>query len=152
MSILIDEPTERGPIPFATLQGCTLTRIDGLSRGSEEIVFHVSNGDRYILRHDLACCEEVYVEDIAGHERDLLLAPIVHAEEVSMRPFDSRNEAAMPLIANNPKHATCTWTFYRLATWHGSVVIRWYGGSNGYYAEKANLWHLRAPLPQELCL
>ena len=68
---------------------------------------------------------EIVLEDINGDLQDLYDQPIVLAEEVS-------NMDDLP-------DKSGTWTFYRMATPKGFVVLRWLGNSNGYYAEKITL-------------
>lgn len=74
----------------------------------------------YNIDHQQACCESVYIEDVVGDINDILNSPILRAEE---RTDDGRGEAS-----------ATQWTFYELATIKGSVTIRWYGMSNGYYS------------------
>lgn len=100
------------------LLGKTLKSATG-KVGDDEIIFETTNGEKYKLYHLQDCCESVRVEDICGEMSDLVGSPITQAEENSSK--------------ENPN--SFTWTFYRLATAKGQVVIRWLGSSNGYYSE-----------------
>lgn len=113
------------------LLGKTLTNIE--NREDEELIFTCTTGERYRLYHDQDCCEYVTIEDIVGGLDDLIGLPILLAEESS--------NSDDPPGGEEPE--SFTWTFYRLATARGSVTIRWYGESNGYYSESVTFERLR---------
>lgn len=109
---------------FEKLKGETLLAIYRLEKGSDEALFVTKSGKRYIMYHDQDCCENVEIEDVCGDIKDLIGSEILLAEEVTSN--------------DNPKDKdddSFTWTFYKLSTIKGSLTIRWYGVSNGYYSE-----------------
>lgn len=113
---------------FSDLLGKTLTSIE-VAEDKDAIAFLCDDGSSYKLYHEQECCEDVIVEDVTGDLADLIGNPILQAEEIS-----SSNEGEVP-------RAYCeswTWTFYKLATIRGSVTIRWFGESNGYYSEEVS--------------
>lgn len=112
-------------INIETLVGKTLIKCTQFE--VEEIVFETTDGEVYKLFHDQDCCESVTINDVCGDLNDLVGSPIVQAEE-------SSNSDTPP----DHCHDSFTWTFYRLATAKGQVVIRWLGESNGYYSEAVN--------------
>lgn len=121
-------------MPFTDLVGKTLTMITSYPA---EMLFYCSDGSIYRMYHEQDCCEYVSVEDVTGDLDNLLGSPILTAEE--------RTSVGGP----KPEHAdygTCTWTFYELATIKGSVTIRWYGSSNGYYSESVTFKQLNPVL------
>lgn len=107
----------------------TLAYVTGAEAGSGEICFETTDGEKYLMYHEQDCCENVDVNDVNGDVQDLIGEPILVAEESRSgdRPFD------VPTPEWEPESQT--WTFYRLATRKGYVVIRWFGQSNGYYSE-----------------
>ena len=111
-------------VEISELFGKTLTHIEGYD-GGEELVFYCFDGTTYKMYHKQECCESVYMEDIAGDLDDLVGSPILTAEERSN--FE------------DTKDGVEQWTFYELATNKGSVTIRWYGTSNGYYSTSVNI-------------
>lgn len=112
---------------FDILKGKTLTKIEG-GVEDERLTFHTSDGMKYVMYHDDDCCETVYIEDICGDFEDLYNQPILLAEEVS-------NSDDEPKYKGEESY---TWTYYKLSTNLGSVTIRWYGSSNGYYSERVD--------------
>ena len=90
----------------------------------EEIIFEVSDTEKYRMYHEVSCCEKVTIEEIHGNLDWLVGEPILRAEA---RSNSTRDDDSCP--------ESQTWTFYELGTIKGSVTIRWYGSSNGYYSE-----------------
>lgn len=117
-------------LKFNTLVGKTLTKIDG-KVGDDKITFETTEEKTYKLLHHNDCCESVLVEDICGDMDDLIGSPLLEAEE----SVSNKNPPEVTIIECQESF---TWTFYRLSTLKGSVVIRWYGSSNGFYSENVD--------------
>lgn len=145
-------------IDFSVLVGKTLVSATIIPEDydhNESIQFIDDSGVIYIMKHQQDCCEYSRIEDICGDLNDLIGTPILSAYESSSKNLnivealekDSTMTGDQLLVyaallsdgddadADNDGNST-TWTFYRLSTIKGSVVIRWYVTSNGYYSEK----------------
>ena len=120
---------------ISDLLGVTLTEVNVDNNEShyccqDVIVFIASTGDRYEMYHDQDCCESVGIDEIIGDLSDLVGNPILLAESVS-------NNDRLPGFDRDYGDSH-TWTFYKLSTIRGSVTIRWFGTSNGYYSESVS--------------
>ena len=120
-------------VPFETLKGKTIIRIDGLHEDSEGITFYTSDGRVYRQYHHQDCCEDVSLVDVNGEVLSLIGSEILIAEEVVSEDMPPRD----------PKYDdSYTWSFYKLATVKGWVDFRWYGTSNGYYSETVDMFEI----------
>lgn len=110
------------------LQGKTFNRVyvekEHYVSGEEALCFELDNA-RYVFRHQQDCCESVSIEDINGDLSDLAGTPIILAEE--------------RVSEGDSAYGSSTWTFYTFRTIKGTVTVRWYGESNGYYSESVEL-------------
>ena len=106
------------------LIGKTFTSVTQIE--DEEIHFN-SDEKSYKLYHDQDCCEHVVIKDLCGDLSDLENTPILSAIESSNDDESGSNF--------KPSQ---TWTFYRIQTAKGLVVLCWDGSSNGYYSESVS--------------
>lgn len=116
---------------FESLKGKIIQKIERLV-DDDELIFYISDSEGYRMYHYQDCCETVQIEDICG-DLDLLIGePILVAE---VRESDEHPEDYQ---YRKWELDSFTWTFYELATIKGSVTIRWFGCSNGYYSESVD--------------
>ena len=125
-----------GDRDFSELKGLVFKAI-AYDKDREVLYFITDTGRYFALEHDQDCCEKVWLESVTGDLLDLLGTPILLAEE-------STNSGLPP-----PEDEFCddshTWTFYKLATKNGYVDLRWFGTSNGCYAEDVVLREITTP-------
>lgn len=117
-------------VAFSSIIGKTLSAVTG-EKGDDSIVFECADGSAYLMYHSQDCCESVSIDDIEGDFSDLIGLPITLAEE-------SSSDDPIPGQDVGEYCESFTWTFYRIATARGFVVIRWFGESNGYYSESVS--------------
>ncbi len=118
---------------FSDLEGLTITRIEGAQRDSGVILFTAS--DRlFRMCHHQDCCEHVVVESVTGNLADMLGEKVINAVENS-------NSDEAPRSLGDESY---TWTTYTIRTQSATVVIRWYGVSNGCYSEAVDFQEIKA--------
>lgn len=110
---------------FSDLEGLTIERFFNPT-GEGLFGFVLADGREVVLGHDQDCCESVWLDDQCGDTTDLIGLPLTSAwvnEEAGESEWGSK-----------------TWSFYTLATFAGSVTLRFCGESNGYYSESVDMW------------
>jgi hypothetical protein len=113
------------------IKGQTPIEIDGMHEGSQEVVIKTKEGGKLVLS-DPGDYSTVEIVQVDGDPLDLLGLPLEMAEEVS-------NVEPGPTDEQLRNDDSFTWTFIKFATVAGYVTLRWYGSSNGYYAEQPSV-------------
>jgi hypothetical protein len=137
---LNERDTLGGNMGVEILVGKTLSSFTKANT-NDELRFKDIEGNEYVMHHHQDCCEGVSIEDIVGSLDDIIGAPILKASEESNQPKHCSEEED----DSNWDEDSYTWTFYRISTIKGSVVIRWYGSSNGQYAEDVDFHKVGDP-------
>ncbi len=123
---------------FSDLIGKKVVEVLGDHVGSEKLTFVLEDGTKYSMEYFGDCCASCSIEDICGDTKDLI-GEIVRAEDPSsLDQFDENEEAKKTNGGYDPE--SFTWTFYIVGTNKGTVTIRWYGSSNGYYSESPRFY------------
>jgi hypothetical protein len=101
---------------------CTNIIIDKNGE-NDKIIFEFDDGSKFKLYHWTCSCEQVIIEDIVGDINGIINEILYVAEErIQKHAYESE-----------------TYTFYTFRTIKGSLDIRWYGSSNGYYGESVDI-------------
>jgi hypothetical protein len=96
-----------------------------------EITFRFADGTAARFYHEQQCYECVEIEDVCGDWSDLIGRPLLVATERRTESQDTEDGSE-------------TWTFYTFRGVGGSVDVRWYGTSNGWYSERVDFEFLPA--------
>lgn len=122
-------PQTSNPNPLQSLIGSTICSIEGIEKGSEEVRIAYRTNQNHIqvltMFHQQDCCENVFVQSVEG-DTNLEGCIVTYAGEI-ISEQESDN------------FSTNTKTFYTIACAEKTMVIRWYGESNGYYSERVDI-------------
>lgn len=98
--------------------------VRGMDKYSDELIIEFTDGTVFYMKHFQDCCENVSIEDVDGDVSDLIGGEWLGVDE---RTKDNN-------MGDDDWDGIGMWTFYTISTSKGTVWIRWYGSSNGYYS------------------
>ncbi len=108
---------------FNALAGLTLEKFEE----DRDTIKLTASGRDFLMYHNQDCCECVTVDSIDGDPAAAIGEVIIDATEHSNR--DRQGDES---------DESFTWTYYTIRTQSQTIVIRWYGASNGYYSESVD--------------
>ena len=111
---------------FDYMIGKTIESVIGLEYQSDEVIITFTDFTHVIFKHYQECCENVYLEDYELTGK-LEYGVINDAYSTTKYAEDNDNEELE------------LWTFYNINTNKGTLNLRWYGSSNGYYGVGVNV-------------
>lgn len=125
-------------VKISELIGHAFSRI-AVDADERSVTFYGMQGQPlFMMTHVQDCCESVYLSEVIGDWDDLIGTPIFVAECES-----NRNRPRDKLTDDDDAYWSTpdseTWTFYKFTSMKGSVTLRWYGTSNGYYSERVSI-------------
>ena len=122
---------------ISSMVGLRLTKVER-DIGDAFFKFTFDNGSFAFLFHTQDCCETVDLEDMVGDFEDLIGFTILVAEERHNDDLPPKDEWT----------ESYTWTFYTFRNIGGSVDLRFYGQSNGYYSETVDFLLVKNDTPK----
>lgn len=120
---------------YTEFSGKTIEEIRGCKKHSDEVTIKFTDGSCLKFYHRQDCCESVLLEDFDTEPEYLINTNIVSIEERISRS----GEGIKPL---NDWDESYTWSFYVIKTSSSTMVLRWYGESNGWYSETVDIDYL----------
>lgn len=111
------------------LNGVLVKYIDDCN---DAILITTEDGRQFKFFHDQDCCESVRIWDTKGDLKSLQGKRIVSVEQ------EESGENPSDVIPPEWQDSF-TWTNIVFRTDENTVIVRWYGDSNGYYSERVNL-------------
>jgi len=140
-------------VEMTDLEGLVFTSVAQDDDDRDTLRFESDSGDVFVMYHAQDCCEVVYLDDVIGDLEDLVNTPILEARVAAS---GDRADAELDVLdgeayvmhklstfgdqKSKPVNDSETWTFYLFRTIKGSVTLRWFGSSNGYYSESVNIY------------
>jgi len=121
-------------VKFDVLKGLVLENLTRAKSKYDERIRITASGRDFLMFHDQDCCEQVVVESICGEVDKALGEEITEAVEHSNSDKPSLEE-----YTDEENGDSWTWTYYTIRTQSETIVIRWYGTSNGYYSESVEV-------------
>lgn len=115
----------------------SVKRHSGGSRYDDDSIRFENEEREIILTHRQDCCESCDLVEVVGDLQDLAGSPILEASRTTSNENPPSNEFAEE--HNLYIDDSFTWTFYRFRTIKGTVTLRWFGTSNGYYSEECDV-------------